>query len=168
MKFDGKKFAEEIIAKLPRRKAKLAIFLDPGNVSGARYVRKKIELAERLGVEIVMNKIDGSEDGIMVQLPHPRAKELIANIPPKKDVDGLREDSSFMPAVVRAVVAILNEAQRTRRDLVRLAVVGSRGFVGRKLMKVLGNQYSVWIRRILTLKKFRRPMWLFRLRGRKT
>ena len=108
MIFDGKKFAEEIIAKLPRRKAKLAIFLDPENASGAKYVQKKIELAKRLGVEIVMNKVDGSEDGIMVQLPHPDAEKLIAKIPPEKDVDGLREDSLYQPAVVRAVREILN------------------------------------------------------------
>ncbi|KKU02519.1 MAG: Bifunctional protein FolD [Candidatus Amesbacteria bacterium GW2011_GWB1_47_26] len=145
MIFDGKKFAEEIIAKLPRRKAKLAIFLDPGNVSGAKYVQKKIEVAKRLGVEIVMNKIDGSEDGIMVQLPHPRAKELIANIPPKKDVDGLREDSPYQPAVVRAIVEILNNAPSDPPLNLRggrkgvILIVGCRGFVGRKLMQVLPN-----------------------------
>ena len=41
MIFDGKKFAEEIIAKLPKKKAKLAIFLDQKNASGAKYVQKK-------------------------------------------------------------------------------------------------------------------------------
>ncbi len=141
MKFDGKKFAEEIISKLPKKKAKLAIFLDPSNVSGARYVEKKVEVGKRLGVEIVMNKIDGDEDGIVVQLPHPRAKELIANISPEKDVDGLREDSPFMPAVVRAVATILNTQCRLRRASramlnKKIIIVGSRGFVGRKLMQV--------------------------------
>ncbi len=130
MKFDGKKFAEEIIARLPKRKAKLAIFLDPNNISGAKYVQKKIELAKRLGVEIVMNKIAGDEDGIMVQLPHPNAKELISQIPPEKDVDGLREDSPFMPAVVRAVKEILKNLPG------EILVIGSKGFVGRKLMQV--------------------------------
>lgn len=133
MIFDGKKFAEEIISKLPKKKAKLAIFLDPSNVSGAKYVEKKVEVGKRLGVEIVMNKIDGDEDGIMVQLPHPKASELISQIPPEKDVDGLREDSPFRSATVMAVLAVLGEAKRTRRDLVRLVIVGSRGFVGRKL-----------------------------------
>ncbi len=121
---------------LPRRKAKLAIFLDPNNTSGAKYVQKKIELAERLGVEIIMNRIDGDEDGIIVQLPHPRAKELIANIPPEKDVDGLREDSEYQPAAVRAIDAVLREKCSVHSGA-KMVVVGSKGFVGRKLMRVL-------------------------------
>lgn len=134
MIFDGKKFAEEIIAKLPRKKAKLAIFLDPENASGAKYVQKKIELAKRLGIEIVMNKIDGSENGIMVQLPHPHARELISQIPPEKDVDGLKEDGLYLPAVVRAVKEVLLSLQE---DLLqkKIVVVGAKGFVGRKLMQ---------------------------------
>ena len=142
MKFDGKKFAEDIISKLPKKKAKLAIFLDPSNVSGTKYVKKKVEVGKRLGVEIVMNKIDGDEDGIVVQLPHPRAKELIANIPPEKDVDGLREDSPYLPAVVRAVSEILYNAPSDPPLKLRggrkgvILVVGSHGFVGRKLMQV--------------------------------
>lgn len=122
---------------MPKKKAKLAVFLDPSNVSGVRYVEKKIEVGKRLGVEIVMNKIDGDEDGIIVQLPHPRAKELIANIPPEKDVDGLREDSPYLPAAVRAVATILN-AQGSMLNK-KIIIVGSRGFVGRRLMRVLPN-----------------------------
>ena len=69
--------------------------MDPTNASGVRYVKIKTETAKRLGVEIVMNRIDGDEDGIMVQLPHPDSTEIISQIPPDKDVDGLREDSPF-------------------------------------------------------------------------
>ena len=54
MKFDGKKFAEEIISKLPKKKAKLAIFLDSNNISGAKYVEKKIEAGKQLGVEFLI------------------------------------------------------------------------------------------------------------------
>lgn len=146
MIFDGKAFAEEIISKLPKKPAKLAIFLDENNVSGAKYVERKVKLAQRLGVEIVMNKIDGDETGIMVQLPHPNAKELIAQIPPEKDVDGLREDSPFLPAAVRAVVSItssippLNLRGGGKGELL---IIGSYGFIGRKLIKVLGARYSV-------------------------
>lgn len=135
--FAGNKFARGVIAKLPKRKAKLAIFLDSGNISGAKYVAKKMQLARRLGVEIAMNKVDGSEDGIIVQLPHPDAKELISQIPPEKDVDGLRDGSPFKPAVVRAVLAILTEAKRIGFNPIRLAVVGGKGFVGSRLVKEL-------------------------------
>ncbi|KKU95506.1 MAG: Methenyl tetrahydrofolate cyclohydrolase / NADP-dependent methylene H4F dehydrogenase, partial [Candidatus Gottesmanbacteria bacterium GW2011_GWA1_48_13] len=145
MKFDGRKFAEGIISMLPKKKAKLAIFLDPSNVSGAKYVEKKVEVGKRLGVEIVMNKIDGDEDGIIVQLPHPRAKELITNISPEKDVDGLREDSLYLPAVVRAIVEILYNSPSDPPLKLRggrkgvILIVGCHGFVGRKLMQVFPN-----------------------------
>lgn len=133
MVFDGKAFAEKIIAGLPHKKAKLAIFLSEDNVSGARYVKIKTEVARRLGVEIVMNRIDGDEDGIMVQLPHPNSQELISQIPPEKDVDGLRENSPFLPAVVLAVKTIL---ESRIQHLGSMCIVGSKGFVGKKLMQV--------------------------------
>ena len=132
MIFDGKQFAQELIAGLPRKKAKLAIFLSDDNISGARYVKIKTEVAKRLGVEIVMNRIDGDEDGIMVQLPHPNAQEIISKIPPEKDVDGLREDSLFLPAVVLAVKKILTKTEN-------ICIVGSNGFVGKNLMKLYPN-----------------------------
>lgn len=148
MIFDGKVFAQDLISKLPHKKAKLSIFLSEDNVSGAKYVARKIEVAKRLGVEIVMNKIDGDEDGIMVQLPHPDSENLISQIPPEKDVDGLREDSPFLPAAVRAVKEILTSPSipllnQEREGKGEVLIVGSRGFVGKKLMKVLSTRYSV-------------------------
>src|SRR3989344_7159094 len=157
MVFDGKKFAEGIIAKLPKKKAKLAIFLDPDNVSGAKYVEKKIQLAARLGVELkilnskseISNKSqiqnlnqDPGITGIMIQLPFPNSQELINLIDPKKDVDGLRNDSPYLPAVVRAVKEVLLSLQE---DLLqkKMVVVGCKGFVGQKLLKVLGFRFQV-------------------------
>ncbi len=142
MIFDGKAFAQDLISKLPHKKAKLAIFLSDDNVSGARYVKIKTEIAKRLGVKIVMNKIDGDEDGIMVQLPHPNAQEIISKIPPEKDVDGLRDDSPFLPAAVLAVKKILTSPLPPLLSLGEgnargeVVIVGSRGFIGRKLMQV--------------------------------
>lgn len=136
MVFDGKAFAEGIISKLPHKKAKLAIFLSDDNVSGARYVKIKTEIAKRLGVEIVMNRIEGDENGIMVQLPHPNAQEIIAKISPEKDVDGLRKDSPFLPAAVLAVYKILNIQCPMFNDK-RVCVVGSKGFIGSRLVKLL-------------------------------
>lgn len=143
MIFDGKKFAEEVIAKLPKKKTKLAIYLDPYNATGARYVEKKIQLAKRLGVEIVMNRTDGNEDGIVVQLPHPKAKALISQIPLQKDVDGLKDDSPYMPAVVRAVTMILNTEDLRLLKRRKIVVVGSKGFVGGKLLRVLPGAMGV-------------------------
>lgn len=134
MIFDGKAFAEEIISSLPHKPAKLAIFLSDDNVSGARYVKIKTEIAKRLGVEIVMNRIDGDENGIMVQLPHPNAQEIIAKISPEKDVDGLREDSPFLPAAVLAVHKILGSMIYDLGSK-SICIIGSNGFIGKKLLK---------------------------------
>jgi len=161
--FDGKKFAGEIIAKLPKRKAKLAIFLDPKNIAGVKYVELKSKVARRLGVEIEilnsklqdpnkskilnLNK-DPNITGIMIQLPFPNSSELIELIDSKKDVDGLREDSPFMPAVVRAVREILNSnieiPNKFKTPNPKIIILGSKGFVGKKLIKILGIQYSVF------------------------
>ncbi len=135
MIFDGKKFAEEIISKLPRKKAKLAVFLSDDNIAGRRYVKIKTEVAKRLGVEIIMNRIDGDEDGIIVQLPHPDSQKLISQIPKEKDVDGLRGDSPYLPAVVLAVQKVLITHCSLLNDK-NICVVGANGFVGSKLMQV--------------------------------
>jgi len=153
MIFDGKEFAEEIIAKLPRKKAKLAIFLSDDNVSGARYVKIKTEVAKRLNVEFSIFNLQFSNNfqdlifklnndpeitGIMIQLPFPNSEELIKLINPKKDVDGLREDSLYLPAVVRAVQKVLSTQCSVLRDKM-ICVVGSKGFVGKNLIKFYPN-----------------------------
>lgn len=158
MVFDGKKFAEEIISKLPKKHAKLAIFLDSSNISGAKYVERKIAVAERLGVEVEVtmtnsqipmniqvtniksqiDKLNNDETvtGIMIQLPLGFGHldlDIASGIAREKDVDGLREDSKFLPAAVRAVREILRS---NIQDLGSICVVGSKGFIGRKLMQI--------------------------------
>lgn len=151
MVFDGKKFAQDLIDKLPRKKSKLAIFLSEDNISGARYVKIKTETAKRLGVDIEVTMTnsqvpmniqisnfksqieklnnDKSITGIMIQLPFPNSEELIRLIDPNKDVDGLREDSPYLPAAVLAVKKILTQTGN-------ICIVGSKGFIGRKLMQI--------------------------------
>lgn len=155
MIFDGKAFAQDLISKLPHKKAKLAIFLSEDNISGARYVKIKTEVAKRLGVEVEVTMTnsqipmniqvsnfksqieklnnDESVTGIMIQLPFPNSEELIKLIDPEKDVDGLRNDSLFLPAVVLAVKKIL---ESRIQHLGSMCIVGSKGFVGKNLMKL--------------------------------
>lgn len=138
------------------RKPKLVSLLDPSNGSSVLYTRIKSRAAARVGIEF--EKIEASQltidncklqieawnsdkniDGIMVQLPinflsKDETRELVYMIDPSKDVDGLREDSKFVPATVRAVMAILEEAGRvTGCNLVRGVVVGVEGWVGKRL-----------------------------------
>ncbi len=164
MIFDGVKFARQIEEELPRKKKKLVVFVDPENMAGMKYVEMKWKMAERLGVEfeiknlnskvetsnnikILISKLNADPvvDGIMVQLPFPNSDELIMLIDPKKDVDGLREDSPFVPATVRAVVEILNYSFSTsplhpspefrRGNEGEIVIVGNKGSVGSGLMK---------------------------------
>lgn len=162
MIFDGKAFAEEIISSLPHKPAKLAIFLSDDNVSGARYVKIKSEVAKRLGVEVEvtmtnpqipvniqvaniksqiekLNK-DETVTGIMIQLPLGFGildLDIASGIAREKDVDGLREDSPFLPAAVLAVKKILNVYSSEFMVHRKIAIVGSNGFIGKKLVKLL-------------------------------
>lgn len=142
--FDGRKFARKIEEGLPRVKAKLVVLLDPKNEAGVKYVEMKKRMADRLGVEMrIFDKpeierwnADASVNGIVIQLPFPDSDKLINLIDPKKDVDGLRKDGPFKPAVVRAVMEILGDSLK-ETPFKSVLVVGSRGFVGRRLVKEL-------------------------------
>ena len=59
---------------------------------------------------------------------------LVALIDPQKDVDGLRLDSKFTMATVKAVETVLKEVGAKGKTM----VVGSQGLVGRILIKKLG------------------------------
>lgn len=75
--------------------------------------------------------------GVMVQLPVPQEclgthseKELLQNIDPQKDVDGLTENSPFLPAVVRAVLAILEDVN-IKVVGKKVVVIGASDLVGK-------------------------------------
>lgn len=109
----------------------------------------------------------GEITGILVQ--HPTGEEafseedwkrLVEAIPKEKDVDGLRDDSPFVPATVRAILVALDEAlrlpsvadtripsdsgQQGKLELsgCKIAVVGATGMVGKPLVKVLEGKRS--------------------------
>jgi methylenetetrahydrofolate dehydrogenase (NADP+)/methenyltetrahydrofolate cyclohydrolase len=91
---------------------------------------------------------DKKVHGVMVQLPLPKnlidkTKEIIATIAPEKDVDGLREKSSYLAPTAKAVLEVIREgtAYIVRQPLkeypYKVCVVGYRGFEGRKIFRVL-------------------------------
>jgi len=149
------------------RLASIIVGDDPSSVL---YVNLKKKAAERVGCELlvvsceqsvkiqeVINKIkkyntDKSVHGIMVQLPLPEKfsienrEEILNSIDPKKDVDGLSENSPYLTPTVKAVLAVLTEAKSI---IVRLAfkdrshkldnkvIIGANGFEGKKILKAL-------------------------------
>ncbi|MBI2268658.1 MAG: bifunctional 5,10-methylenetetrahydrofolate dehydrogenase/5,10-methenyltetrahydrofolate cyclohydrolase [Candidatus Blackburnbacteria bacterium] len=167
--FDGKRKAEEISENVRRRVAKLHFtpklisFYKPDDPGSALYTRIKKQKAQSVGIEFEDIEIYRAQDavsqiresskdpavhGILVQHPsgefafqEKNWQALLEAITKEKDVDGLRDDSPFLPATVKAVLVALNDAGLSLTKLslvsVKVAVVGATGIVGRALTKVL-------------------------------
>lgn len=172
IKFDGKKEAEKVADFLEETERvlgkSLIIFQCDGKSEESTYVRLKREMGERLGVIVhvvfvasvddLKNMIvdaneDETVDGILVQLPilddrlsildRRETEEMLGLIDPKKDVDGLNPESSFVPAVVSATERIMDIFKV--EDDQKIALVGSKGMVGKRLgerLKTLGFEFS--------------------------
>ncbi len=154
--FDGKQFSEEILGqllKLPEmsRKKVLAVLLDSHNESGVKYVAMKKRVAQRLGVQMdvyeqELDFLSAVADGKMVQLPFLGSNQIVEKFLPDQDVDGMQEESVYLPATVRAILKILDQAvlitQRSADDL-NIVVVGVWGTVGSKVANELGKRHTV-------------------------
>ncbi|MBI2103390.1 bifunctional 5,10-methylenetetrahydrofolate dehydrogenase/5,10-methenyltetrahydrofolate cyclohydrolase [Candidatus Woesebacteria bacterium] len=145
----------------------LETVLDGNNPASVLYVSLKKQAGERVGASVNVYPIadrkrekkdfikslirslnrDKNVHGIMVQLPlSPGAREyteeILNTISPEKDVDGLRDDSKFTPATVKAVIEILDFAkkqlgmEKENKDIT-VCVAGVKGFVGSSLLKHL-------------------------------
>jgi methylenetetrahydrofolate dehydrogenase (NADP+)/methenyltetrahydrofolate cyclohydrolase len=160
MIFDGKAFAAEIeervrVAVLEKAVQPKVVSILVGNDPASElYTRLKHKAAERVGIlyEVERVSLDNIERrlhelkadehvmGVMVQLPIPgltvaQTEEVLQLIPIAKDVDGLRwRDSGVKPAVVRAVLSIV---ERVAHDKTTIAILGSGGAVGTPLTKFL-------------------------------
>ncbi len=164
--FDGRKYADRKTEELKKkavefadknnRRAKLATIYNPEDRASVVYTNVKEKKAEEIGVLfekystiefkhtlgnlVPMLNEDQSVDGIMVQVPLgiESAESMIEEIDPRKDVDGLREASPFVPATVRSVMEILKIAFTSpsipllgkEREEISICVLGSKGVVG--------------------------------------
>ncbi len=142
---DGKAIAKKIQLALKKnlevlpRPLGLSIFIAGNNSASLTYVKKKMALAQELGITVYLHELvagDGEQflekgilrdakddevDGIIVQLPLPEGwnrDRLLNLIPKEKDVDVLTRESMahfregklpILPPVVGAVQAILEE-----------------------------------------------------------
>lgn len=90
--------------------------------------------------------------GIMLQLPLPAEfeefkEEFINTIYPRKDVDGLRDDSNFSHPTAMAVMQIIDYAKAnvqrrfTYRSKTKVVVVGASGFVGKHIVRELKKKH---------------------------
>jgi len=162
--FDGKAVAEDLLVNVRDRVIalgfvpKLVSFYKPDDLGSKLYTRIKAEKAKSVGIEFngveifrveeAVEKIreiweEGKVKGVLVQHPtgefafSPNHWEMLVNaIPREKDVDGLRENSPFLPATVRAIMVALSFAKITLKDC-KVAVVGASGMVGKPLVRAL-------------------------------
>lgn len=112
------------------------------------YYLKEKELLETILALIDSLNSDPTIYGIMVQLPLPLAIRhqtltIINSINPKKDVDGLRDDSPFLHPTSMAVIDVINEARlrlASARQAKTICVVGATGMVGKPLVKELKKE----------------------------
>lgn len=136
----------------------LVSFLIGDDPASAQYTAMKQKKAQSLGIDFRVEKhpqdvafekvaarmqeLNGDRQvfGIMVQLPSLEGlKDLID---PKKDVDGLLIDSPYTPAVVRAVVSILDD-EKVKLDGTPVTVVGYSPLIGQPLTEILRNRGAI-------------------------
>ncbi len=140
---------------------KLVSILVGDNPGSILYTSLKKKAAERIGAELQVISLsqslspekiiktiqkynsDKKVHGIMVQMPLPKEivnykLSIINSIAPEKDVDGLRENSPFVPATVKAILQILEVSSiKYQVSKPKVVVVGAEGMVGKPLVKEL-------------------------------
>jgi methylenetetrahydrofolate dehydrogenase (NADP+)/methenyltetrahydrofolate cyclohydrolase len=150
MVIDGKQIAEDILAEIgdSLRGKRLGIVMGQDDAATQSFIRIKSKVAARLGVEVVhgdLAELLASCDGVLVQLPMANSDELLAQLPPEKDVDGLGSAPAVLPPVAGAVAEILmrNQIGTTGKKAV---IVGAGKLVGKPvaaMLKEMGADVSV-------------------------
>jgi methylenetetrahydrofolate dehydrogenase (NADP+) / methenyltetrahydrofolate cyclohydrolase len=169
--FDGRAEAKKIednlsekVKKLKDKPAMVSVLVGD-DAASVLYTSLKQKAAIRVGVEFLIEKLpdnttlesikeiirkfnnDDKIQGVMIQLPLPQklnkhTKEIIQEIEPTKDVDGLRADSKFVPATVKAIMKVIDICDFQK--IKTIVVVGEQGAVGGRLIKILkDNNYKV-------------------------
>lgn len=126
-----------LYTNMKQKKAlEVGIDFQPVRLPATESYEKVVFLIKNLNADPKIN-------GIMVQLPVPkeflRGKdkyELLNLIDSKKDVDGLTNNSPFLPAVVRAIMEILQDAE-VKLEGVNAAVLGASRLVGQPVGREL-------------------------------
>ncbi|ADE19808.1 bifunctional 5,10-methylenetetrahydrofolate dehydrogenase/5,10-methenyltetrahydrofolate cyclohydrolase [Mycoplasma crocodyli] len=147
------------------RKIRLAIIQVGNNEASNKYVQKKLEKSEYLGIEAKLYKFDEKisqdrllkkldaindySDGVLVQLPLPNhipEQVILDAIPFHKDVDGLSTRNEFnlynaagkhfVPATARAVLELMEHYNIDVKDK-RVSVIGRSHLVGKPVAHII-------------------------------
>ena len=149
MIIDGKKIAEEILSEL-KGSYTLGVIMNLSNPASDSFVKMKERAAARAGVQIMRygpEDIDKALlcDGVLVQLPIANAEELIAAIPPQKDVDALGPHALVQSPIAEAISEVFVRAGVAAAGK-KAVVVGKGRLVGipaAELLKSLGADVTV-------------------------
>ncbi|MEE3242715.1 MAG: bifunctional 5,10-methylenetetrahydrofolate dehydrogenase/5,10-methenyltetrahydrofolate cyclohydrolase [Candidatus Thermoplasmatota archaeon] len=168
---DGKKIAEEIESELkgkisqmtaPPRLSVVQIGDDPASTS---YIKAKSSAAQRVGIELthhhlsvdtseselhsLIDNLNSSEDGIIVQLPLPEGLEGVLNhILPENDVDGfhpvnlgrlVQGKPGMIPCTPAGIVELLYRSGNDPGGK-NVVVVGRSTIVGKPLSLLLSQK----------------------------
>lgn len=161
MIIDGRQMAEtikqDLKKRLGKRKLKLVIVSVGEDSVSAKYLGRKQKFGEEIGVEVVVQEFaseilqtelaerlrqladDASVHGVVVQLPLPKhlqTEDLLALIPPEKDVDALSPETRVLSPVVQAIKEILTWQKISPEG--KKAVVVGRG-------KLVGRPVAIWL-----------------------
>ncbi len=165
MVIQGKLIAEQVYSRLGDLKSKTLGILIVGSDSVTdSFVRAKEKAAARLAVNVVREVLDDTvttdsvvsslaqlslrSDGVIVQLPLPShidTEQVLAAIPPEKDVDGIGLVSRVRPPVAGAMEEILLSMNVQVVDA-NAVVVGYGRLVGKpcaELLKDLGARVTI-------------------------
>lgn len=179
VRLGGKDVSEYILSKITEdtqlfinkgnKAPSLAVILVGDNPASQTYVRKKTELAERLGfIHFQFNLCEDSKesdllalidrlnrddevDGILVQLPlpgHMSEKNVIDRISPEKDVDGFTDintgrlcigEDSFIPCTPLGILRMLQYYKIPTAGK-NAVVIGRSNIVGKPMAMLLMNK----------------------------
>ena len=165
---DGKEIAKEIEKELKIKVSKMAlppklsvvqVGEDPASTS---YIRAKSNAAERIGIDLthhhlsssiskeelekLVNKLNRTEDGIIVQLPLPDGFESVLDlIEPENDVDGfhptnlgkiVQENPGMKPCTPAGIIELLYRTGNNPNGK-NVVVVGRSTIVGKPISLLL-------------------------------
>ena len=168
---DGKKIAEEIENELKAKvskmdiRPKLSVIQVGDDPASTSYIKAKSNAAKRVGIELthhhlstdtlesdlcsLIERLNSSEDGIIVQLPLPKGLESALNdIDPKNDVDGfhpvnlgrlVQGKSGMRPCTPAGIVELLYRSGNDPKGK-NVVIVGRSTIVGKPLSLILSQK----------------------------
>lgn len=162
---DGKSLSEKILSNLKSKissigqKINLDIVLVGNNPASLKYIELKQKKASEIGIggqlyrlseNVTLNEIqerfnflneNSKTTGFFVQLPIPNlsnSSDLLTQILPSKDADGLNPNSSILPAVVRGIITLLENYQISF-DKKNIVIINDSNLIGQPLKKYFNS-----------------------------